>query len=362
MNALVARLDRLSGPLLTAVGIANALFLWVFLAVLFVALRAMPASAAECGGQNVLDAMKRDDPARYEAVMAEAARAPNGDTLLFRIDRAGLAPSWLFGTMHLTDDRVVAMPKQAQAVFEAADTVAIESTEILDPAKVQAALFSKPDLTMFTDGKSLSDYLDADQRAALAKGLAARGVQLALVDRMKPWLISSMVALPKCEMERKQAGATFLDMKIAEDAEREGKNLVGLETLVEQFEAMASLPMEFHVQSLVESVELGDRIDDVTETMIQLYAAGKIGTVWPMLRAVTQEYETAGSEEGYAAFEEAMVNARNRTMLKRAEPLLEKGNAFIAVGALHLPGEKGLASLIAGAGFTVTPMLQPVVQ
>ena len=360
MNAVFSRLDRISGPLLTALGLANALFLWTFLVVLFVALRSVPASAAEtCTGNNVLDAMKRDDPAGYERVLQEAAATPNGDTRLFRIDKEGLAPSWLFGTMHLTDERVIDLPQKARAAFDEADTVAIESTEILDPAKAQMALFSKPDLTMFTGEEDLSDYLTEDQRALLKDGLAKRGIQLALVERMKPWLISGMVALPPCEFDRKQAGASFLDLKLAQDAERDGKELVGLETIVEQFNAMASLPMSFHVQGLVESIALGDRIDDVIETMIQLYVKGETGAIWPMLRSVSPEMET--NEElaaGYADFEETMVHVRNKTMLDRALPMLDKGGAFVAVGALRLPGDKGLAHLIDEAGYTVTPVYE----
>ena len=117
--------------------------------------------------------------------------------------------------------------------------------------------------------------------------------------------------------------------------------------------------MSFHVQGLVESIALGDRIDDIIETMIQLYVNGETGAIWPMLHSVSPEMET--NEElaaGYADFEETMVHVRNKTMLDRAMPLLDKGGAFIAVGALHLPGEKGLAHLINEAGYTVTPVYE----
>ena len=38
---------------------------------------------------------------------------------------------------------------------------------------------------------------------------------------------------------------------------------------------------------------------------------------------------------------EAMITSRNRTMADHAKPILARGNAFIAVGALHLPGPEG---------------------
>jgi len=354
MKSLTACFDRLSGPLLAALGLANALFVLSFFVILLVAAQTLPAASQEdCRGDNLLVEMRDEDPAAYKRLMDEADATVNGDTLLFKVEKEGVEPSYLFGTMHLTDERVVDLPDKAQDAFDEARAVAIESVEILDPAKAQLALFSKPELTMFTDGKGLSDYLDDGQRAVLKKGLAERGVQLALVEKMKPWLITAMIALPKCEMDRKKEGEPFLDMKLAQDAERNGKELVGLETIVEQFEAMASLPMEFHVRGLVDSIELGDRIDDVIETMIELYADGRTGAVWPMLRSVTPE---EGEDAGYAEFEAAMVHVRNETMLERARPLFDAGGAFVAVGALHLPGDKGLAALIDKAGYTVTPV------
>ena len=45
---------------------------------------------------------------------------------------------------------------------------------------------------------------------------------------------------------------------------------------------------------------------------------------------------------------------RNETMAERAAPLLAKGGAFIAVGALHLSGKGGLIELFRKAGYQVT--------
>ena len=43
-------------------------------------------------------------------------------------------------------------------------------------------------------------------------------------------------------------------------------------------------------------------------------------------------------------------------MRATAEPLLEQGRVFIAIGALHLPGKQGLVALLREAGYTVTPV------
>ena len=49
-----------------------------------------------------------------------------------------------------------------------------------------------------------------------------------------------------------------------------------------------------------------------------------------------------------------MIVERNKTMIKNAEPIIAAGSAFIAVGALHLPGPEGLIELLRRAGHTVS--------
>jgi uncharacterized protein YbaP (TraB family) len=169
---------------------------------------------------------------------------------------------------------------------------------------------------------------------------------------MKPWMLSAMVALPACELARKAGGAPVLDVKLAEDARADGKKLQGLETIADQLGAMASLPMALHLKGLVDTVKLGDRIDDVIETMIVLYVKGDTGTFWPLFRGIMPGTEE--DQAGYAAFEQAMIVERNKTMIRNAEPILAAGNAFIAVGALHLPGPDGLIELLRRRGHTVT--------
>lgn len=356
----IAITDRASTATLALLGALHVLVLALTFALILIAQARAQVSAegASCTGENLLAQMAETDPDLLTRINDEASQVPFGESLLYKLEKEGQETSYLFGTMHLTDPRVVKLPKAAQEAFDQSDIVAIESTEILDPTKAQVTLLSKPELTMFTNEDRLSNYLADDEKEVLAKGLAERGLQLALIDRMKPWILMGMLALPECEFTRKQAGEAFLDLALAENAKAKGKELVGLETIIEQLDAMASLPMEFHVRGLVDTVALGDVMDDVIETMIVLYTEGKTATVWPMLRITSEQYGTASPEAaaGYAAFEETMVNARNMTMFERSLPILANGRAFIAVGALHLPGEKGLAQLFQDAGYTVTPL------
>ena len=57
-----------------------------------------------------------------------------------------------------------------------------------------------------------------------------------------------------------------------------------------------------------------------------------------------------------AFVEQDLMIKRNRVMQRRAKQLLGKGDAFIAVGAMHLSGDEGLVELIRQSGYTVTPV------
>ncbi|WP_374708704.1 TraB/GumN family protein [Shinella sp. CPCC 101442] len=341
---------------LTDAGLWLMAVLHVVIALSFVIVLAglSPARAEElpaCGGNNLLTKYEKDDPAGFAKLRAEADAVPNGKGILWKIEKDGKPTSWLLGTMHVTDPRVLAMPDAARAAYAQAATVIVESDEITDEKKAGAAMMARPDLIMFTDGKSITDFLDKEDAETLAEGLKSRGLALSAVGRMKPWMIASFVALPACEIARKTAGAAFLDQQLAKNALADGKALKGLETLIEQISALDSLPLEPQIQGLVQTLELGDTLKDVIETMSQLYLAGDTGMIMPMMRAAAPEDDNA---KGYADFEQRIIVDRNHVMAERATPILNDGNVFMAVGALHLPGPEGVVELLRKNGFTVT--------
>ncbi len=325
----------------------------VFLSFLAVLAFAPAARAQEpiCRGTDILAQMRDTDPATYRRIVAEGNAVQNGKGLFWKIEKPGLKASYLLGTMHVTDPRVLALPKGAMEAKAGARVIVIESDEILDEQKAIARLMTKPQLTMLMDGKTIQSFLSPADTARLDAALKARGIPLGAVSRMQPWMLSSFIALPACELARKAKGASFLDKQLAEDAIRAGKPVKGLETMEEQLSAMASIPTEFHLKSLMEMLALGDRMDDVMVTMTDLYLSGDIGRTMPMLKAVSPD---GADGEGYAEFEERIVTQRNHTMAERARPLLDEGGVFMAVGALHLVGEEGLVSLLRADGFTVT--------
>ena len=352
ISALADRSARAALPLLAGL---NILLVLALLAGLSAGVqRARADDLPVCTGRDLIAEMAANKPDEMARLRAKAAAIPNGKGILWRIEGpAGTKPSFLLGTMHVSDPRVTALDAAAKAAYDAAGTVVIETTDVLDQGKMAAAIAAHPELMMFTGDETLSGLLPEGDRAAVEAGLARRGLTLAALEKMKPWVVASLVGIPACEMARKTAGAPVLDIKLAEEANAAGKAVEGLETMIDQLEAMASLPIALHVQGLVDTLKLGEGIDDLNETMVRIYESGDTGLFWPFFDAVMPA--APGEEASYAAFQEAMIDARNHTMAESAGPILDRGGAFLAVGALHLAGEQGLVALLRQKGYAVEP-------
>jgi uncharacterized protein len=356
-KGITAALDAHGDRMIALFSLMTGLMITAFFAMALMLAPAHAADSPACTGEN-LAASITDQKALAE-IEAKVAGTPNNKGIIWRISKPGLPDSYLFGTMHVTDPRVLTLPTAAQAAFDGASKLVIETTDVLDQAKASAALMKRPDLMMFTDGNALDTMIAKDDLPMVEAGLAARGMPLASVRLMKPWMLASLLATPACELSRK-GKVEILDIDLARRAEKAGKAVEGLETMEEQISAMASLPLEDHVRGLVETVRLADRIDDVFETMIALYAQGETARLMPLLGVALADSglreANAADEAAYAAFEEKMINTRNATMAERLPEHLAAGGAFVAVGALHLPGEKGLVEMLRKDGYTLAPV------
>jgi hypothetical protein len=62
------------------------------------------------------------------------------------------------------------------------------------------------------------------------------------------------------------------------------------------------------------------------------------------------------SESGMMEYQDLLLNNRNRNWVEKLKKIMPDHAVVVAVGAGHLPGEKGVISLLRKAGYTVTPV------
>jgi hypothetical protein len=317
------------------------------------ALAAAPSAAAArsapppaCGG--------RDIAAGLDLKAARAARADeltDGQGLLWRVERDGLAPSYLFGTIHSTDDGAAAIARRAAAVAAKAAVVATELGGPFDAvdrgalaAKLLAAAIDRDDDTFAPD-------LVGATGASVEDLVAAHGVPKEMAHHLKLWFLAASVEAPLCEQAREQAALPEVDEIVAEAGAAAKIPVVGLETADEQLAALAAAPPALAATLLKTSARLPELDDDAYATMVRLYRDGRPAEMIAVVDALPEL--TAEERAAERRFDDLLLIGRNETMAERAAPLLAKGGAFVAVGALHLPGKGGLIARCRALGYRV---------
>jgi uncharacterized protein YbaP (TraB family) len=200
--------------------------------------------------------------------------------------------------------------------------------------------------TLLPEGESLQQLLDSTLYQQTVRLLAAYGMPELVVQRMKPWAAAATLSLP-----RPQTGL-FLDMLLYTQAAAQGKRVYGLETVSEQVGAMESMPQDLQINMLRDAVAQHAQLDQIIEALINAYLQRDLSA----LESISDKAMQQGDARVAELFTSQVVVNRNRRMLERMQPRLREGNAFIAVGALHLPGKDGLLNLLRNKGYQVSPV------
>ncbi len=323
------------------------------IAVLLAALLLAGPLRAQCAGTDVSASFAAENPAVYAAAEAAEAAAPNARGLLWKVERAGVPPSHLFGTFHSVEPlgRVEAT---ALSAAKRARVLMVEITEA-EQAAMQAAMRADPSLILLPAPEPFAGWLTPDLAARAEERFAALGLPRAAAERMRPWLLNAMLSTPPCAAAAAARGAPILDMRIARAAEAGGAAVIGLETWREQVEALDGWPDKDQRDAIRLALAAPVSAEDQYETFRSFYAAERPMMIWELSLAMARlQAPDLVTDEMVDNVWRIVAAERNRRMAERAAAELTKGGAMIAVGALHLPGEEGLVALLRAAGYAVT--------
>jgi uncharacterized protein YbaP (TraB family) len=304
------------------------------------------AEAPECGGIDLsTDASIKPDWKRY------ADDLINANGLLWRIEKPGLAPSYLYGTMHSTSAGPMQLAEKAAPYASKARTVATELGPLDAAQKIElgAAMLHA---AMSPEADTFSGYIEGEDANRVEQLLLSKGTPALMAHHLKLWMLVISASLPKCEIEGQVKGLPEVDESFARIAKAQHAAVVGLETIDEQLRTIAAIPMPLAATILKSSARGGPLADDGYKTLLSLYEQKRPAAALAILDAapgLTDEERRAEAE-----FTRRLLADRNVTMAERATPLLEKGGAFIAIGALHLSGKGGVIELFRAKGYQVT--------
>ncbi len=263
--------------------------------------------------------------------------------LLWKIEKSGVEPSYLFGTMHVSDPRVTRLAAEVERAFMGSQHFVMEMIMNFQAVGyVTSASF-------FNNGQTLNELMGEDQYQLL-KDLINRRLFVAesMLRHMKPWAVMIMLMMPS---DQKASDGAALDMVLLRRATRLKKKITGLESAQEQIAVFESLSLEDQVWMLNRAVAEIERSDEQMPGMYEAYLQGDLQE----LVYIQQQFMYDDSDID-DRFMHQLLDVRNHRMAKRLKPVLEQGNAFVAIGALHLPDEKGVLNLLKQQGYQVTPV------
>ena len=259
--------------------------------------------------------------------------------ILFEITGNSMSkPSYLFGTVHFISSKDYFMTKEIKDALKACK---ILSTETL------MNHHSRHELSRFAhlpDGKSIEDLLSKEDyekvKNFFVTNLGVKRLRFDLNYRhLKPLVLSTTMT-----MLHLGSSIKFYETQMAKMARKNDMELLGLETVETEIEAMNHYPLEAQAIALVHNVEHFDQHFGDFEELIEAYKEGDLESVLQI---------TLRPSEDHPEFHRHFIDLRNIDWVPKMERKMDLAPTFFAVGAAHLGGDKGLIGLLRSKGYTI---------
>ena len=282
----------------------------------------------------------------FTVAPAVAQDLPYSKGRLWMVEAPDAPPSWVVGTLHSADPEVATpWPALAKAI-SAADKLAIEV--IMD----EAAQGIMGQSMVLNDGQTLAAIAGPERMARIEAAGAKYGFPPESLLALKPWAVFMIYSVPPSEFVRQAQGEPALDGALQQLAEARGMPVHGIETVREQIAVFADYSEADQLALLDIALDLFSGAEAEMAWMKRAWLAGDLGALYD--RATEPPY--SGSLDLINDFMNRLLLERNYRMAERIMPLLDQGNALIAVGALHLPGEEGILAILEDRGYQVSPV------
>lgn len=270
------------------------------------------------------------------------ATKPADNALLFEISGNGLKrPSYIFGTFHILCPTDVMPMEKFTPYIDKTDQMIME-IDMDNPAETGAMLKG----SAISDGRTLKDLMTAEQYAKVdAMFKNAMGVSVDAVSMLKPAILGVLVVTsPKMLGCGPPASYELSFVKIASEKK---KLIVGLETVEFQSKTLESRPLEKQAESLVKMAADPQKAEDELKKLIAIYKEQDIDKLHDL---------AVKDDDSDPEFEKNLLDDRNAAWIPKIEANIKSTPSFIAVGAGHLGGPKGVISLLRARGYKVTPI------
>jgi uncharacterized protein YbaP (TraB family) len=249
----------------------------------------------------------------------------------------------VFGTIHSADPRLETLPPPVDRAFTRARSLMLEF--VADEYGRQRFL----EAAMFSDRQTLDQKIGSADFERVVEHLRPLGLGREFVARLKPW---GVLLNLRSAGSGGDAGAASIEARLYDRARERRLPLHQMEGIEEQVFVFDEFAMDSQVALLKHSLAHIDELSSMAESTLQAYLKRDLAGIWRIQERFVARYPEIASHN--ADFVKRILHDRNVVMAYRMQRALRRGGAFVALGALHLYGEKGVLALLIHDGWTVS--------
>lgn len=274
-------------------------------------------------------------------LLGSATAAAPAKHFMWRISDGSHA-LFLVGSVHVLRQQDYPLPAELEAAYAAADGL-VEEIDLgqLDPQSAEVEMMERGS---YPAGQTLKSTIPAPLYKDVAAEATRRGMDMGLLDSMRPWMAG--IALADSQLERAGFDPTLgVDVHFSNEAHAGGKPVIGLEEPDFQLGLLAGLPEDAQEALLRQSLQDAKDFDADMKQMLDAWHTGDASVLEQMLQ---QDFAV------YPEIYQPVMVQRNRAWMPKLTGLLQSNKRyFVVVGALHLVGPDGLLAQFKKAGFKV---------
>jgi len=256
--------------------------------------------------------------------------------LLWRVSKKGVAPSHVFGTIHVTDPRLAELPAAVRGAFDNAKSLMLEFM----PDAYSKERFLEA--ALFLDHQTLEQTIGTEDFQRAVEHLQPIGLSREFVNRLKLLNLRSAAG----------RDGPPLDLQLFSLARARRIPLLQIEEVEEQIFTFDEFPMESQIALLKHSLTHRDELVVLAERTLDAYLTRDLAAIWELREKFMARHPEIAVHQ--AVMTKRVVHDRSVVMAFRMQRELRRGAAFVALGALHLYGHKGVLALLEEDGYRST--------
>lgn len=259
---------------------------------------------------------------RKESLLWEITNQETGNT------------SYLFGTMHIRDNRAFRYLNIIKAKISRCKLYAAEF-DLHNEGNMEFGNY------MEMDDQQIDQLIPEKKYKKLQRVLMkAFQIDLSAFNKLRPIFVSNIIA----ESILSRDNQLPLDSYLWRYAEQEEKQLVGIESYQEQINILKSIPIDYQLKSLM---GIGKNVKKYRRQILSL-------TRYYENSELSKLYKSGKASLG--KLRKLLLYRRNKVMGERIAKLISQNSVFCSIGAGHLAGNKGVLKILKSKGFTLKPV------